>query len=180
MTINQIAFQYIHAFAGRNPFLDAIAVFCANDIIYFLTAGFIVYALSMDGIRRKIYWLAEGALAVLLSRGLVTETIRFFYYHPRPFDFYGFPSLVPESGASFPSGHMTFLFALAMVMFYANRKWGIVYFLLSLVVGVARIYAGVHWPFDILGGIAVGIVCAMIVHALLTTSKQLIDASKNA
>jgi undecaprenyl-diphosphatase len=170
--MNQSLFLFIHNFSGRSPILDGIGIFFANYLVYFLVLGFLFLVLVEDGSRRKLYRFAEGALAILLSRGIVTELIRHFYYHPRPFEFYGFVSLVPESGASFPSGHMTFLFALAMAVWYANRKWGIVYFLLSLVVGIARIYAGVHWPLDILGGIVVGIACGMIVHGLLRSSRK--------
>jgi undecaprenyl-diphosphatase len=169
--MNQSLFNYIHQFAGRSPILDGIGIFFSNYLIYFLVLGFLFLVLVEKGPRRKLYRFAEGALTTILARGIVTELIRHFYYHLRPFEFYGFTPLVPESGASFPSGHMTFLFALAMAVWYANRKWGIVYFLLAAAVGIARIYVGVHWPYDIVGGIVIGVVCGIIVHQLLKPSR---------
>ena len=169
--MNQTLFTYIHQFAGRNPIFDGIGIFFADYLVYFLVLGFLFLVIAEHGMRKKWYRLAEGALAVLLSRGIITEIVRFFYHHPRPFDFYGFTPLVSESGNSFPSGHMTFLFALGMAIWYANRKWGIGYFILSLIIGVARIYVGVHWPYDIAGGMLIGIVSGIIVHALLKSTR---------
>jgi undecaprenyl-diphosphatase len=171
MPINQSLFVYIHNFSGRSPIFDGIGIFFANYLVYFLVFGFFFLVLVESGPRRKLYRFAEGALATLLSRGIVTELIRFFYHHPRPFLFYGFTPLISESSWSFPSGHMTFLFALATVVWYADRRWGIAYFILSAVVGVARIYVGVHWPLDILGGVVIGIVCGIIIHRLFRSSR---------
>jgi undecaprenyl-diphosphatase len=170
--MTQQLFNYVHQFAGRNPILDGVGLFFADYLIYFLVLGFLFLVLMETGPRRKLYLFAEGALAVILARGIVTELIRHFYYNPRPFEAYGFTPLISESGASFPSGHMTFLFALALVIWYANRKWGSIYFVLSALVGLARIYAGVHWPYDVLGGIVIGLVCALIVHLLLRRTRQ--------
>ena len=166
MSWNQRTFLWIHQFAGRNPVIDGIAIFFASYILYFLIIGFALLVLLEDGPRKKWYLFCEGALATLLARGLVTEIIRFFYHHPRPFDFYGFAPLIAEFGWSFPSGHMTFLFALAMIVWYRSKPWGFWYLLLSAVVGVARIYVGVHWPLDVIGGAVIGILCAVIIHAL--------------
>lgn len=172
MSFNSTVFQFIYHFARRNAFLDVAGVFLANYLAYFLVLGFLALIFYEKGWRRRFYLFAEAALAVILARGLITEAIRFFYYHARPFDALGFTPLVAESGSSFPSGHMTFFFALAMVVWYANRKWGVWYFLLSALIGVARIYVGVHWPLDILGGIAIGIACGALVHWLFGESRR--------
>ena len=170
--MNQQLFNYIHNFSGRSAIFDGVGIFFANYLIYFLILGFLFLVLAENGSRRKLYRFAEGALATLLARGIVTEVIRFFYHHPRPFAFYGFVPLVAESGSSFPSGHMTFLFALATAVWYANRRWGMLYFILSAAVGVARIYVGVHWPLDVLGGGVIGVLCAILIHRLLRQSRR--------
>jgi undecaprenyl-diphosphatase len=72
-----------------------------------------------------------------------------------------------SASGSFPSGHIAFLFALAIAVYFFNKKWGLVFFILSLLVGLARIFVGIHYPLDILGGIVIGIVSAIVVRALI-------------
>ncbi len=176
---NLSVFNFIYSFSHRNILLDGAGIFFAQYLAYLLIFGFLILAFGQRGLRRKLYVFCEGALAVILARGIITEIIHFFYYHPRPFEALGFMPLISESGSSFPSGHMTFFFALAMAVWYADRKWGIVYLILALVMGIARIYVGVHWPLDILGGMAIGIASAMVVRWILKSSREKLQSSNS-
>lgn len=178
--MNQTIFLYIHQFAGRSFLLDDLGIFLAEYLPYLMVAGFLVLIIYENGWRRKLYWFAEGAIAVMISRGLLTEIIRLFYHHERPFSFYNFTPLISETGWSFPSGHAAWFFALAMTVWYVNRKWGIWYFALAVIMGVARVYAGVHWPLDIIGGVVVGILSALFVHWLLGRSRRELYAGPTA
>ncbi len=171
-SFNQAAFQFIYAAGHRNAFWNVLGIFFAEYLPYLLVLAFLVLVYYQNGWRRKVYLFSEGALAIILARGLVTEAIHFFYHHPRPFVFYGFTPLISESGWSFPSGHAAWFFALAFVVWYANRKWGWWFFALATIMGVARIYVGVHWPLDIAGGAAIGLLCAWFVHWLLMESRK--------
>src|SRR5581483_7506750 len=115
-SLNAAGFWLIYHFAHRWFLLDAAGIFLANYLPYLLGAGFLLLVFREKGWRRRFYRFAEGSLAIVLSRGLVTEVIRILYNLPRPFDALGFTPLIPESGPSFPSGHMTFFFALAMTV----------------------------------------------------------------
>lgn len=171
MNFNQVFFQSIYGLSHKNFLLDGLVVFCAQYLPYLLIACFLVLVFYEEGRRRKWYLFLEAALAIILSRGLLTEIIRFFYHHSRPFDALGFMPLTPESGASFPSGHAALFFALAMVVFFRNRKWGVWFFIFALLNGIARIYVGVHWPLDIVGGAVTGILSAVFIHWLLRDSR---------
>ncbi len=170
MNLNTSLFEWIFHFAHRNQLLDAFFIFLAQYFPYLLVLGFFVLVASQKGWRRRVFLLIEGVLGILLARGIITELIRFFYHHPRPFEVLSISSLIPESGGSFPSGHAAFFFALATTIFFINRHWGSWYFILSFINGVARVFAGVHWPLDIAGGILVGILSAIIIHQLLKSS----------
>ena len=62
---------------------------------------------------------------------------------------------------SFPSGHTTNAFAAAWVMFtMLPRKYGVPALILAILIAFSRMYVGVHYPTDILGGIAVGCIGA--------------------
>lgn len=165
---NSFFFSLIHGLSGRNFIIDSAGVFFAQYLPYAIGIAFFFLVFSQKGLRAKIFFLSEAVIAVILSRGIITEAIRFFYYSPRPFDALHFQPLIPESGSSLPSGHMTFFFALAMVIYFYNKRWGIWYFFLSALIGAARIFAGVHWPTDIIAGIVLGILSGILVHSLLS------------
>jgi len=162
-----IIFQFFHNFAGRYAFLDSVGIFFAKYLPYLMVIALIIFLLKQKGWQNQIYLFIQMALAAILSRGLFTEIIRFLYNRERPFSALGFQPLISDSHPSFPSGHMTFYFALALVIFYVNRRWGRWFLILTILVGLARIFVGVHWPSDILGGIAVAIISFLIITKLL-------------
>ncbi|HHX41162.1 MAG TPA: phosphatase PAP2 family protein [Armatimonadetes bacterium] len=63
---------------------------------------------------------------------------------------------------SFPSGHTTTSFALAVVISRYYRRWAALVFVLAAGVGLSRVYVGVHFPGDVLAGAVIGIVTAII------------------
>jgi undecaprenyl-diphosphatase len=63
---------------------------------------------------------------------------------------------------SFPSGHAMFFGALAMSLFFVHKRMGYLYFVVALIVGLARIAAGVHFPVDIFVSYILGIIIAYI------------------
>lgn len=165
--MNQEVFQIIYGFAHRNFLLDDFGVFIAQFLPYLLVLGFLFLVFKETSWHKKWFFFIDGALALILSRGILTETIRFFYRQPRPFETLNFAPLIGESGGSFPSGHAAFFFALALIVFFWNKKWGAWYFIFAIINAFARVFVGVHWPLDVLGGAVVGLVSGFIVHLLI-------------
>ena len=72
---------------------------------------------------------------------------------------------IPHS-TSFPSGHSTAAFASALSIFHHHRKVGIAAIILAVFIAFTRLYLYVHFPTDVLAGITLGIVSAVVVSLL--------------
>ncbi len=127
--------------------------------------------------RRSILIFFIALLSIVVSRGLITEIIHYFFDHARPFVTLGLTPLVVASGPSFPSGHAAAFFALATIAFMFSKRWGIVFLGLAALNAIARVAAGVHWPSDILAGIAVGVLSGLFVRWLLRREERALATS---
>lgn len=164
MTLDLTLLYFLNSLTGAYDNFDAIIVFLASYSQYVLIAAFLLFLyLVVCPKREKLYIFFTVAISVIASRLIITEIIRFFYNRPRPFITHQLHQLIQETGWSFPSGHSAFFFALAVAVYLYNKKWGVGFFIAALLMNISRIMAGVHYPSDILGGMAVGMVAAYIV-----------------
>ncbi|MFI0983444.1 phosphatase PAP2 family protein [Streptomyces sp. NPDC021093] len=99
---------------------------------------------------------------------LVNIPIRGFVERPRPFlEHRGLEVLVAgKTDFSFVSDHSTIAMAIAIGVFMANRKWGLFAIGLALVAGFCRVYMGVHYPSDVVGGFALGTAVTLLLAPL--------------
>ena len=67
-----------------------------------------------------------------------------------------------QSDFSFPSGHTTASFEAATVLMLRDKRFGIPAMVLAAIIAFSRMYLYVHYPTDILGGVIVGVVCALL------------------
>ncbi|MEU6986769.1 phosphatase PAP2 family protein [Streptomyces sp. NPDC046324] len=128
--------------------------------------------------------LAWAPLAAAVAV-LVNVPIRGFVERPRPFkDHQGLEVLVDgKTDFSFVSDHATLAMAIAVGIFVAHRKLGFAAIGLAFAEGFCRVYMGVHYPSDVIGGFALGTAVALLLaplaHALLTPLVSAIARSKH-
>ena len=116
--------------------------------------------------RYGVFFLTFGAVAIadILANRLKpvfdTERPSSRYAEPRPLVH------APTDG-SFPSGHAATSFAAATVLTYAWPRWWPAFLLLALGIGFSRVYVGVHYPLDVVGGAVLGILVATALRWLV-------------
>ena len=110
--------------------------------------------------------------AALIARFVVTGSIRLFKPRLRPFVDSNINLLIDRiNQQSFPSGHASFAFALATVVYLYNKKAGVLFFIGAILVSTSRIFVGVHWPLDILAGAIVGVFSGWVINKTLKLKK---------
>lgn len=172
-------FQFINNFADHSYIIDVSGIFLADYLSYILTACLCILLFwPKKNISKNREMISLAILSALIARFLVKDIILLFYNRPRPYLFLpGVHRLIYSNMLgdfqSFPSGHMLFFFAISGVIYFYNKKLGIFFFIASVIMGIARVFVGVHWPSDILAGMILGLVTAYVVRYMYHKYKSI-------
>ena len=146
--------------------LDQLAIWTANYLLFLIVGIAVVYILTRPR-RERIHLAIFGGLVLLLVF-LVSAFASALYKNPRPFVVGHFTPLIPHKpGNGFPSGHMLWSAGIAAFIFPSNRYLSAVLWMLSIAVGAARVYVGVHHPIDIIGSVVIVVVVSALVDFAL-------------
>jgi undecaprenyl-diphosphatase len=148
------------------------------------------YALEIYGVMFLTAWLVlpkrdterRHALVIMVFSGVAALVfnviISHFWFRPRPFVTLAegtFTQLIPHTAdASFPSDHVSGSFGFAAASWRKSNQWiSWTFTSLAVLVAIARLYVGVHWPTDVLAGVIVGIISSRMIWALNAWLKPL-------
>jgi len=144
---------------------DEIIVFLASFLIWVMFAGLVILWF-VDGKIKK-----EQVLHALLASFIawtIAEVMKRIFNTPRPFDLnhlQTFTAILPTDPA-FPSGHAATVFALAITIWFHDRKVGIIFVILAALVAWARVAANVHYPVDVIVGGLIGTIVAIAIEKI--------------
>ncbi|MDY6833958.1 MAG: phosphatase PAP2 family protein [Chloroflexota bacterium] len=160
---------WINDLVGEWPLLDSLMRLMVND--YFIPVSLTLLLLGLwfmgkNRIQRDAHQVA--VLTATASVGItsaVVKIINLFYDAERPFE--KMPELVETANRifylptdpSFPCNAAAITFTIAAGIWTGNRKLAVVAFIGAGLMSFARVYAAVHYPLDILGGMIIGLIC---------------------
>jgi membrane-associated phospholipid phosphatase len=119
-----------------------------------------------------LYRWKIAALSGMTAAGLgllVSQVITQFWQRPRPFVAHPHDTILlvaPSAEPSFPSDHAVAAFAVAFAVAFVGRRMGAAFLAGATLIALTRVIAGLHYPGDVLGGAAIGLLSATLVYWL--------------
>ncbi len=163
--VDYFLFRAINQFAFKWFWFDTLGIFCAEHLEYILLT--ILFLFLLFNFRKHLKIVIKAIVGGLVARFLIVEFIRWLFPRLRPFVVPTTSFLVAKiNQPAFPSGHASFYFAVSTIIYLYNKKLGILFFVLSLMIVLGRVFVGLHWPLDILVGIVVGVFSGWLINKI--------------
>lgn len=174
LAANTRVFLLIYHVATANMLTAAVAVFLAEWFPLLLITIVVAYAFFKSNGESARHLLARFFVTPLLVL-LIALAEKMLVSVPRPFVSLDIMPLISVSDpfSAFPSAHAAFFAALAVAVSAVNPRMGKWYACGALIIGIARIAVGVHWPSDVLFGLGLGFLVtsiALFLHRFSATS----------
>ncbi|OGH93813.1 MAG: hypothetical protein A2538_02990 [Candidatus Magasanikbacteria bacterium RIFOXYD2_FULL_41_14] len=171
MNWNARLYLYINKLSGRYHWLDLFSRAGAEWAIFGLAAWFGLDLYFVFSPNRKTIFFGAILFGAMWGLGmLISVLIGLVVKEPRPYLKHPEARLMfhpLSTWKSFPSDHAfaAFLFYFIGLVFGLPNMWA--FLVLALWVGWGRVYAGVHYPFDIVGGASLAGLMAVLAYYLL-------------
>lgn len=168
-SLNYTLFWWINATPESPAWLISAARFIANDVIGIVPL--LAVGLWLWGPRHQVSAQRQLVIKITMAMAIsmcLSLLLGHLFPHNRPFvDHVGYNFLHHSADYSFPSDHGTVIFTFAVAFIAWHRAWsGLLLMGTALAIAWSRIYVGVHWPLDMLGGLMVALCGCMSAQLL--------------
>ncbi len=166
MRIDFDLFKLVNGFAFHHDAVeDPLRFFALQAQVFFVVLLAVVFLArgkwrSVNGRRGVVAAGLSAALALAAA-----QVISHLWERPRPYVAHHDGThlfISPSHDPSFPSDHATAAFAIAVALLLRSRKVGLVALAMAVVLAVARVAVGTHYPGDVLGGAVLGSLAALV------------------
>jgi undecaprenyl-diphosphatase len=165
--LDTVLFYFLNGKAS-NALFDFLMPILTNLDYWRIPLALFVLALAIFGKKRGRMAVVLLIFGITLSDQICNSVIKPLVGRIRPCNVLENIHLLINctQSFSFPSSHATNMFTGTILLSFIYRKWRVVLLTIATLVAYSRVYVGVHYPFDVLGGIVLGITCALIIIVL--------------
>jgi undecaprenyl-diphosphatase len=159
-----------------SPILDATMPTVTGTIMWVILALIVVACVRIYTRSNNVFIFCGLCLVCVgIADGLSYQVFKYMFARPRPCYTLADLRMIVGCGGTFgfPSNHATNAMTMAVFTFLVFRKrWAFIGFAVALLVSFSRVYLGVHYPSDVLGGMILGAAIATIIFYFLRHNKR--------
>ncbi len=187
LQFDQDLFIYLNSL--HTPWLDQVMFYMSNTYFWLPLHAILLYMILKNYRKDSVIIIICVALSVIVANGITSEFMKGYFMRLRPSHEHSLAHLIHivndyRGGLyGFASSHSATTFAMATFLWllfykrYPHIGW---LFVWATLVAYTRVYLGVHYPFDILVGALIGILCGWAVYLLYQRILALVVKSRIA